>query len=47
MSELPRVGYFYSYFPKEILYAFGRVPVRIFPTARNGADAEPYLHKNF
>ena len=47
MSELPRVGYFYSYFPKEILYAFGRVPVRLFPTARDGADAEPYLHKNF
>ena len=47
MNESPRVGYFYSYFPKEILYAFGRVPVRIFPTARDGAEAEPYLHKNF
>ncbi len=47
MSTLSRVGYFYSYFPKEILYAFERVPVRIFPTAPNGADAEPYLHKNF
>ena len=47
MNDFPRVGYFYSYFPKEILHAFGRVPVRIFPTARDGADAEPYLHKNF
>lgn len=47
VSDLPRVGYFYSYFPKEILYAFGRVPVRIFPSATNGAEAEPYLHKNF
>ncbi len=47
MSDLPRVGYFYSYFPKEILYAFGRVPVRILPTAGDGAEAEPYLHKNF
>ncbi len=47
MSESLRVGYFYSYLPKEILYASGRVPVRILPTAREGAEAEPYLHKNF
>lgn len=47
MNTLPRVGYFYSYFPQEILHALGRVPVRIFPTASDGADAEPYLHKNF
>lgn len=47
MTDFPRVGYFYSYFPKEILYAFRRVPVRLFPTARDGAEAEPYLPKNF
>jgi benzoyl-CoA reductase/2-hydroxyglutaryl-CoA dehydratase subunit BcrC/BadD/HgdB len=46
VNDSPRVGYFYSYFPKEILYAFGRVPVCIFPSARDGAEAEPYLHKN-
>ncbi len=43
----PRVGYVYSSFPPEILHAFGRVPVRLFPSARNAADAQAYLPKNF
>lgn len=41
-----KVGYFCSYFPKEIVYAFGRTAVRVVPRAgRAGADA--YLPKNF
>lgn len=47
MDERPRIGYFYSYCPKEILYAFGQVPVRILPTPADAAETEPYLHKNF
>ncbi len=47
VNPLPRVGYFYSYFPPEILYALGRVPVQILPTAHNTSAVEPYLHKNF
>ncbi len=47
MERLPRIGYFYSYLPKEILYALGRVPVRILPASASAAETEPYLHKNF
>lgn len=47
VSNQPRVGYLYSYFPLEILHAFGRLPVRILPGVSNPADSEPYLHKNF
>ncbi len=43
----PRVGHIYSSVPPEILHAFGRVPVRVFSSARNSADAEAYLPKNF
>ncbi len=46
-DNFPRVGYIYSSVPPEILHAFGRVPVRVFPSARNAADAEAYLPKNF
>ncbi len=43
----PRVGMCYPFVPPEILLAFGRVPVRLFPSARNASDAEAYLPKNF
>jgi benzoyl-CoA reductase/2-hydroxyglutaryl-CoA dehydratase subunit BcrC/BadD/HgdB len=47
VGSLPRIGYLYSYLPPEILYAFGRVPVRILPAGCNPAEVEPYLPKNF
>ncbi len=46
-DNFPRVGVLYPFVPPEILFAFGRVPVRVFPSARNAADAEAYLPKNF
>ncbi len=42
-----KVGYFCSYVPREIIYAFERVPVRILPTALKASDAEAYLPRNF
>ncbi|MFQ6057582.1 MAG: 2-hydroxyacyl-CoA dehydratase subunit D [Anaerolineae bacterium] len=42
-----RVGYFCSYFPKEILYAFGRVPVRVIPHPWRQVDTDAYLPRNF
>lgn len=42
-----KIGYFCSYVPREIIYAFGRTPVRILPTAAKPAEAEAYLPRNF
>lgn len=42
-----KIGYFCSYVPREIIYAFGRTPVRILPTAVKAAEAEAYLPRNF
>jgi benzoyl-CoA reductase subunit C len=42
-----KVGYFCSYVPKEIIYAFDRVPVRVLPTAAKASAAEAYLPRNF
>lgn len=45
--ERPKVGYFCSYVPKEIISAFGKVPVRVLPTADKPSEAEAYLPRNF
>lgn len=42
-----RIGYLCSYVPKEIIYAFRKVPVRILPTAVKASEAEAYLPRNF
>ncbi len=42
-----KIGYFCSYVPKEILYACGKTPVRILPTATKATEAEAYLPRNF
>jgi benzoyl-CoA reductase subunit C len=41
------IGYFCSYVPKEILYAFGKTPVRVLPSASRASEAEAYLPRNF
>lgn len=41
------VGLFSAYVPREIPYALGCTPVRIFPTAEKPAAAEAYLPRNF
>jgi benzoyl-CoA reductase subunit C len=42
-----KIGYFCSYVPKEIIYAFGRTPVRVLPTAARASEAEAFLPRNF
>ena len=42
-----KIGYLCSYVPREIIYAFGRTPVRVLPTAAKAAEAEAYLPRNF
>lgn len=46
-TDRGKIGYFCSYVPKEIIYAFGKVPVRILPTAVKASEAEAYLPRNF
>ena len=46
-SDAGRIGYFCSYVPKEIIYAFGKTPVRILPTAARASEAEAFLPRNF
>jgi benzoyl-CoA reductase subunit C len=46
-ADKARIGYFCSYVPKEIIYAFGKVPLRILPTAVKASEAEAYLPRNF
>ncbi len=46
-ADRGKVGYFCSYIPKEIIYAFKKVPVRILPTAAKASEAEAYLPRNF
>jgi benzoyl-CoA reductase/2-hydroxyglutaryl-CoA dehydratase subunit BcrC/BadD/HgdB len=41
------IGYFCSYVPKELIYAFGKTPVRVMPTAAKASEAEAYLPRNF
>ena len=45
-SSPGRIGYFCSYFPREILYAFGKIPVRGFPVPGSRSASEPYVHPN-
>lgn len=48
MNESGRmVGLFSAQVPREILYALGCTPVRIFPTAEKPTAAEAYLPRNF
>jgi len=48
ITELPRkVGYFCPYLPKEIIYAFGRLPVRLLPTGEQEVEATAFLPRNF
>jgi benzoyl-CoA reductase subunit C len=42
-----KIGYFCSYVPREIIFAFGKVPVRILPRAVKASEAEAYLPRNF
>jgi benzoyl-CoA reductase subunit C len=42
-----KIGYFCSYVPKEILYAFDQTPVRVLPSASKASAAEAYLPRNF
>jgi len=46
-ADRGKVGYFCSYIPKEIIYAFGKAPIRILPTAVKASEAEAYLPRNF
>jgi benzoyl-CoA reductase subunit C len=46
-ADKGKIGYFCSYVPKEIIYAFGKVPVRALPTAAKASEAEAYLPRNF
>ncbi len=43
----PTVGLFSSFVPRELLFALGCVPVRVFPTATKPTLAEMYLPRNF
>lgn len=43
----PTVGLFSAYIPRELLYALGCTPVRVFPTAGKPTAAEAYLPRNF
>jgi benzoyl-CoA reductase subunit C len=42
-----KIGFFCSYVPKELIYAFGKTPVRILPTTEKASEAEAYLPRNF
>jgi benzoyl-CoA reductase/2-hydroxyglutaryl-CoA dehydratase subunit BcrC/BadD/HgdB len=42
-----KIGYFCSYVPKELVFACGKTPVRIMPTAVKASEAEAYLPRNF
>jgi len=42
-----RVGLLSGAIPKELIYAFGCTPVRVFPTAKKPTAAEAYLPNNF
>jgi benzoyl-CoA reductase/2-hydroxyglutaryl-CoA dehydratase subunit BcrC/BadD/HgdB len=44
---MDKIGYFCSYVPKEIIYAFGKTPVRVLPTAAKASEAEAFLPRNF
>jgi benzoyl-CoA reductase/2-hydroxyglutaryl-CoA dehydratase subunit BcrC/BadD/HgdB len=43
----PSVGLFSAMVPRELLYALGCTPVRVFPTAGKPTAAEAYLPRNF
>jgi benzoyl-CoA reductase/2-hydroxyglutaryl-CoA dehydratase subunit BcrC/BadD/HgdB len=44
---MDKIGYFCSYVPKEIIYTFGKTPVRVLPTAAKASEAEAFLPRNF
>jgi benzoyl-CoA reductase subunit C len=46
-EHMGKIGYLCSYVPKEIIYAFGKTPVRLLPTAAKASEAEAYLPRNF
>jgi benzoyl-CoA reductase/2-hydroxyglutaryl-CoA dehydratase subunit BcrC/BadD/HgdB len=43
----PNVGLFSAYLPRELFYAQGCLPIRVFPTATKPTAAEAYLPRNF
>ena len=43
----PSVGLFSSYLPRELVYALGCRPVRVFPSAGKPTAAEAFLPRNF
>ncbi len=43
----PTVGLFSSYLPRELVYALGCRPVRVFPSAGKPTAAEAFLPRNF
>lgn len=43
----PTVGLFSTFVPRELLFALGCTPVRLFPTAAKPTAAEAYLPRNF
>jgi benzoyl-CoA reductase/2-hydroxyglutaryl-CoA dehydratase subunit BcrC/BadD/HgdB len=46
-SSGPSVGLFSAYVPRELLYALGCRPVRVFPSAGKPTAAEAFLPRNF
>jgi benzoyl-CoA reductase subunit C len=42
-----KIGYFCSYVPREVIFAFGKTPVRVMPTAVKASEAEAFLPRNF
>ncbi len=43
----PKIGYFCPYLPKEIIYAFGFLPVRLLPRGGREAEATAFLPRSF
>ncbi|GAB4529864.1 MAG: 2-hydroxyacyl-CoA dehydratase family protein [Anaerolineae bacterium] len=43
----PKVGLFSAYVPRELLYALGCTPLRVFPSAGKPTAAEAFLPRNF
>lgn len=46
-ADQPAVGLFSAFVPRELLFALGCIPVRLFPTVTKPTAAEAYLPRNF
>ena len=46
-ADEPTVGLFSAFVPRELLFALGCTPVRLFPTTAKPTAAEAYLPRNF